>query len=483
MPLFYRKTSLSFTLIFILSILFSCKKETAPVETVQETKAVIIPPAYEAIKERGDTLVALAVRTSASYFMWKGHVLGYEYEMLKKFTEHQGWHLKIKLVENIDSLFDCLNRGEGDLVAYSMTVTNERRQIVDFSQRLYHSPQVLVQKKPNNWRDMMRHEIDNKLIRCILDIQQEPIYVRLGSSHYSRLMNLGNEIGDSLNIITVDGVSSTFDLIELVAKGQIKYTVADQEIAGMYGAYDDIIDYETAISMPQKKAWAVRKNSPHLLADINAWLDYFKRYKEFYFLYDKYFNNPNTFRKISRSPYSTRTGKLSKYDNIIKAEASKLNWDWRLLASQVYQESQFEQNRTSWMGAIGLMQIMPSTAEMHGFQNPYHAPTNLKIGVTHLKYIEKQFSDLDSLNQIKFTLASYNVGLGHIYDAQRLAEYLGKDPKIWDGNVAETILLKSQKEYYQLPVCRNGYCRGSEPYKYVKEILERYENYLHLVNK
>ena len=479
----FRLRFLPVILYIILLTFTACQPRTQEVSVVvSEIKPVVIPPAYEAIKERGDTLVALAVRTSASYFMWKGHVLGYEYDMLKKFTEHKGWGLRIKLVDNIDSLFCCLNRGEGDLVAYSMTVTNDRRQKVNFSQRLYHSQQVLVQKKPNNWREMKLHQIDNSLIRNVLDLKQKPIYVRMGSSYYSRLLSLGNEIGDTLNVITVDGVKTTFDLIELVAQGRIQYTVADEEIAGMYAAYDSSIDYQTPISMPQKKAWSVRKNSPQLLADINSWLDYFKRYKEFYFIYDKYFNNPNTFRKINRSPYSSRTGKLSQYDEIIKAEALRINWDWRLLASLVYQESHFDQSLVSWMGATGLMQVMPNTADMHGFKNIYHAPTNVKAGVDHLRYIEKNFADLDSLNRIKFTLAAYNVGLGHVYDAQRLATYLGLDPKLWDHNVAEAILLKSEKEYYQLPACRNGYCRGSEPYKYVTEITERYENYKHLID-
>lgn len=476
----YKPRFISVYLFVLVLILSACQPK--PQEPVIKTpEPVIIPSAYEAIKERGDTLIALAVETSASYFMWKGNILGYEYEMLEKMTEHLGLKLKIQLVENIDSLFCYLNRGDGDIVAFSMSVTNERRQQVDFSQRLYHSPQVLVQKKPNNWRDMKLHQINNALVRNVLDIGQEPIYVRLGSAYYERLMNLGDEIGDSLNVISVEGVNSTFDLIEMVAKGRIKYTVADQEIASMYSSYNDIIDYNTPISMPQKKAWAVRKNSPELLADVNSWLDYFKRYKEYYFIYDKYFNNPNTFRKLSRSPYSSRTGKLSVYDDIIKSEAERIGWDWRLLASQIYQESHFNQSQVSWMGAVGLMQVMPTTGEMHGFKNLYHAGTNVKAGVFHIQYIYENFESLDSLNRIKFTLAAYNVGLGHIYDAQRLAKYLGKDPNIWDNNVAEAILLKSDKKYYTLPECRNGYCRGSEPFNYVNEIMERYEHYKLLI--
>lgn len=466
---------------FILLIVGGACKPKTQETAIIPPDPVIIPSAYEAISDRGDTLIALAVETSASYFMWKGHILGYEYEMLEKMTEHLGLALKIKLVENIDSLFDYLNRGDGDIIAFSMSVTNERRQRVDFSQRLYHSPQVLVQKKPTNWRTMKLHQINDALIRNVLDIGQEQIYVRLGSSYYDRLMNLGDEIGDSLNVITVKGVNSTFDLIEMVAKGRIKYTVADHEIASMYSAFDDNIDYNTPISMPQNKAWAVRKNSPQLLADVNSWLDYFKRYKEYYFIYDKYFNNPNTFRKITRSPYSSRTGKLSIYDDIIKSEAARIGWDWRLLASQVYQESHFNQSQVSWMGAVGLMQIMPTTGEMHGFKNLYNAGTNVKAGVYHIQYIDEKFENLDSINRVKFTLAAYNVGLGHIYDAQRLAKHLGKDPNIWDNNVAEAILLKSDKKYYTLPECRNGYCRGSEPFSYVNEIIERYEHYKLLI--
>lgn len=476
-------TNTSFQLFIVLLLLTfssSCKKE-AKTPIIANIEPVITPSAYESIRERGDTLVALTVKTSASYFIYKGQTLGYEYEMLGKLAEHLKLNLRIKLVENFDSLFCYLNRGEGDLVAYSMTVTNERRQKVNFTQRLYDSPQVLVQKKPNLWREMKLHQISNRLVRNVLDIGQKPIYVRQESAYYDRLINLGDEIGDSLNIITVDGVQSTFDLIEMVAKDHIEFTVADQEIASMYAAYNDVIDYNTPISMPQKKAWAVRKNSHQLLEDINAWLSHYKRYKEFYFIYDKYFNNPSTFRKIAYSDYSSRTGKLSKYDDIIKEEAKRLNWDWRLLAAQIYQESKFDQSQKSWMGAIGLMQVMPNTAEMHGFKNLHHAGTNVKTGVSHLKYIEKNFQDLDSLNRLKFTLASYNVGLGHIYDAQRLATHLGLDSKIWDDNVAEALLLKSEKKYYQLPVCRNGYCRGSEPYNYVNEILRRYEDYKLLI--
>ena len=474
------KTPTKYILLFttiLLAILTVCiiiQKNTSD-------SPITIPSAYQAIQERGDTIVALAVNHSASYFLWKGDILGYEYELLKKFAKHKGWNLRIKVVEHQDSLLQYLKRGEGDIIANTIAVTNPLREEVNFSKYLYSSPIVLIQRKPEDWENLLPHQINNRLVRNVLKIEDKAIYVSNNSHHYNRLMQLGDDIGDSINIIKKDEITSDYELIELVAKEKIDYTVANKEIASMYAAYYKNIDYGTAVSMPQKKSWAMRKNSPKLLEEINSWLKNYQRYKEYYFIYDKYYNNPNTYRKLNYAPYSSITGKLSIYDDIIKNEATRINWDWRLLASLIYQESQFNNERESWMGAIGLMQVMPTTAEMHDETDIYDAKNNVKVGVDHIEYIMKNFAELDSINKIKFTLGAYNVGLGHIYDAQRIAKHLENNPNIWDGNVAEALLLKSKKEYYQLPICRNGYCRGIESYNYVNEILERYDNYIHFI--
>ena len=472
-------------LIFLtsLSLLFSC--QTREVETKEKNNAeeIIIPSATEVIKMRGDTLIALCYSGTASYFIHNGRVLGYDYELLHKFAEHQGYHVRIKRVENLDSIFHYLTTGQGDLIAYAMTVSNAHRENVNFTQRLYHAPQCLIQKKPEQWEEMLPHQISNRLTRNVLDIAQTPIYVGKDSPQHAYLYELGDDIGDSLNIIPVAGIKSEFNLLEMVAKGKIPYTISDLDVASIYAAYNDDIDCETRISMPQKKAWAVRQNSPLLLKQLNTWITHYKRYKEYYFIYDKYFNNPSTYKKIALSDKTSRTGILSDYDTIIQAEAKSISWDWRLIAAQIYQESRFNQDQESWMGAVGLMQVLPETAQMHGFINLDHVTTNIRTGITHLKYIEENFAHFDDDNRIKFTLAAYNVGLGHIFDAQRLATYLGKDSSIWDGNVAEALLLKSQEKYYLLPACRNGYCRGAEPYKYVNEIMERYNDYCQLIPK
>lgn len=258
--------------------------------------------------------------------------------------------------------------------------------------------------------------------------------------------------------------------------------MADREIAQNYCTYNNIVDYKTAISLPQQMAWAIPKNSPMLLDTINAWLTHFKKYKKYYFIYDKYFNNPKRTRRIAKSSYfSFLNSQLSQYDDFIKEGAGTINWDWRLLASQIYQESRFDAKETSWMGALGLMQVLPTTADMYGEYNLHNPEQNILAGTLHLTRIMKKFEHLDSINQIKFTLASYNVGLGHIYDAIRLAKRFDKDTTIWDDNVAEMVLLKSKPHYYKLVESRNGYCRGREPYEYVSEIFSRYEDYKQLI--
>ena len=181
-----------------------------------------------------------------------------------------------------------------------------------------------------------------------------------------------------------------------------------------------------------------------------------------------------------------KEGKISDYDDLIKKYAGTLNWDWRLLTAQIYKESKFDPNTKSWRGARGLMQLMPRTAKSHGVQaNELNNPErNLIAGTKHIAMLEKHWkTELnDSLEVIKFTLGSYNVGQGHVEDAIRLAIKYDYDPTKWDDNVAQMLLNKSIPKYYKDPVVKYGYCRGREPVNYVKTILNSYELYCQFVN-
>jgi len=150
----------------------------------------------------------------------------------------------------------------------------------------------------------------------------------------------------------------------------------------------------------------------------------------------------------------------------------------------IYQESHFDPHANSWAGAMGLMQIMPSTQKQYGIRDPYSPDQNIRGGVEYLLWLNDLFSGKikDEQTRLKFVLAAYNVGVGHIMDARKLARKYGKDPDSWE-DVSYFLELKSNPKYYLDPVVEYGYCRGDEPVKYVAQILDRYEHYVNIVQQ
>jgi membrane-bound lytic murein transglycosylase F len=205
---------------------------------------------------------------------------------------------------------------------------------------------------------------------------------------------------------------------------------------------------------------------------------------DFYVIYKKYFENSKATVIRANSSYASFSGnKISPYDELLKEGAKKVGWDWRLLASIVYQESKFQEDAESHRGAFGLMQLMPGTAIQFGAQEFCNPKESIKAGTNYLAWLNKLWAKKipNEEERIKFILASYNAGQGHVLDARKLAVKDGKDPQDW-SQVEFYLLNKSQPEYYNDPVVTSGYCRGEEPVKYVKEVLTRFEQYRLLNN-
>lgn len=436
------------------------------------------------IKERGK-LVALLNYSSTSYFIYRGRPMGFEYELLKRLANELDVDLEIKLANNLNEITEMLLRGEGDIIAQGLTVTKKRRQYLDFTRRTLKTRQVLVQKMPDNWRRMKNHQLEKLMIRSTTELAGKKIYVREGSSYYQRLQNLSDEIGDDIDLRAAPGNLQTEELIRLVAEGEIPYTVADENIARVQKTYLGNIDIKTPVSFSQNIAWAVRKSSPQLKAAINKWLMEIKQTATFNSLYARYFKNSRSFRKRVKSDfYSKAGGQLSEYDPLIKKYASQIDWDWRLLASLMYQESRFDPLAESWAGAKGLMQVMPVTGKHFGIENLNHPESNMRAGIAYLSYLKKYWTVIpDSVQRLKFILASYNAGHGHVSDARRLAKKYGKNPNFWDDNVETYILKKSKPRYYNDEVVKYGYVRGYEPYTYVRRILQRHNHYTEILDE
>lgn len=436
----------------------------------------------EKIKKNGK-ITALFDFNSTNYFIYKGEPMGYQYEMMKLLAENLGVKLEVVVENDISKYFEMLNTNKCDILAVNLTITKERNAEIDFTIPHSQTRQVLIQRKPENWNKLTEREYESMLIRNQLDLAGKTIYVQKKSSYLSRLHNLSDEIGDTIFIKELDDLELE-QLIQLVAKGEIDYTIADENVALVNQTYYPIIDVQTAISFPQNQAWGLRKDDDTLRVAINKWLEKYKFSRDYSLLYAKYFKNKRSVGIVESDYYALTSGKISIYDDYIKEYSKIVEWDWRLLASMIYQESKFDPSVESWAGAYGLMQLMPTTAHRYGVDQKSAPNENIRAGVRFIKWLDQRFEKngiKPEEERIKFVLASYNVGLGHVLDAQRLAEKYGKDPKKWDRNVDEFILKKSNPKYFLDPVVEYGYCRGEETYNYVFQIIDRYEHYKNFI--
>ena len=422
--------------------------------------------------------------SSVTYLIYRGETIGFQYEMLKDFADYLGVELEMVVEKDLDKSIQMLNNGEADLLAMGLTVTTDRATKLEFTNPILTTHQVLVQRKPDNYRKMATaDEIESHMLRNQIELSDKTIYVQKGTVYVKRLKSLADEIGDTITIIQED--KDVEELIQAVSNKEIDYTVADEHIAKVNTKYYNNIDIKTPISFPQKIAWAAKKGQTGITDTINAWLDGYLNSLRSRLIYNKYFRNIRS-RRIAQSQYNSFSGsQLSPYDDFIKEAGELIDWDWRLLASLIYQESQFKPNVRSWVGAYGLMQLMPETLSHFNLDTTASSKEQIFAGAKYITYLDQQLPETitDSAERIKFLLASYNSGIGHILDGRRLAEKYGKDPDIWTGHVDHFVFSLSDEFYYHDPVVYYGYTRGEETYNFVVEIMERYEDYKNLITR
>lgn len=184
-------------------------------------------------------------------------------------------------------------------------------------------------------------------------------------------------------------------------------------------------------------------------------------------------------RRVFSPMLDQRGGIISHYDRLFQQYSRPIRWDWRLMAAQCYQESTFDPKATSWAGAKGLMQIMPATADHLGLarDNMYDPEQNIDAASRYLGELERTFRDIsDRRERTNFVLAAYNGGAHHIRDAMALCQRDGRNSHRWH-DVKEYVLRLAQSKYYNDPLVKYGYMRGSETVDYVQKIQQRWDTY------
>lgn len=412
---------------------------------------------------------------SINYFIYRGRPMGFQYELIKRFADHLGVDLEIQVSNNLSESFRLLKYNRCHILANSITYTEERNNDFILTSPIVKTTQVLVQRK----KDMAV-----KYLSDINDLDNKRIFVKGNSGYISAMNKLKKNKELNIDIVPYNNFN-TEDLIRLVSRGEIDYTISDYNIAHLNSRYYDNIDLSLQISEPTKTSWALNKKSIFLAKEINKWLEDFKKTATYWIIYKKYYKSKRAVKIFHSSYYYLNSGKISNYDTIIKEKSKEINWDWKLLAALIYQESKFDPEAEAWTGAYGLMQVMPETAETFKIDDYEIPEKNIEAGTRYIKYLDKTLKKhlKDTSDIVKFVLASYNVGAGHVLDARRLAAKYGKNPDKWNNNTDFYLLNKSNPTYYKDPLSRYGYCRGREPYNFVYEIIDRYNHYINIIKE
>ncbi|MFC1454431.1 transporter substrate-binding domain-containing protein [Verrucomicrobiota bacterium] len=416
------------------------------------------------IKKR-KTLRVLTSNTAATYFQWRGKLMGFEYEMAKRFADQQGLKLKIIVAPGHADMIPMLLKGRADIIAAALTPTRQRlAQNIAFSTPYIYASQMVVTCASDN------------RIKSVKDLAGRTVVVRRSSSYWQTLENLKSG-GIKFKLQAAPEKMETEEIISKVAEREYDLTVVDSHILDIERVWIDVKGV-FAVGTPEPCCWVVRAGDKQLLSALNAFWK--KEYRGLFYniILKKYFRIKPKIAKTVRKEGPVSSGKFSSYDDIVKHFAVVYDFEWRLNIAQMYEESRFNPKARSSSGAEGLFQVLPSTAREMGFKQNLEQPSvGIHVGMKYLNFLRGYFEpEINADERIWFALASYNAGMGHVDDARRLARQLGLDPNVWFDNVEKAMLLLSKPQYARQ--ARHGYVRGNQTVNYVREIRDRHDAYL-----
>lgn len=417
------------------------------------------------IKQR-KVLRVLMRNTAASYYLWRGELMGFEYELAKRFAKQHKLRLEVVVPPNREALLSWLREGRGDIAAGFWT--GEPREGMTWSRPYHYSQPYLVSRSGE--ADLT--DLAGLRGRRIAVPPDSPAWVWLASRQV--------ENGYTLQGIDDDLVSE--EIVDKVALGEFDLAVVDEHRLAVELAVRDDLRKQFAIGEEVPNHWAVRSEDVQLAKALDAFFKKEYRGTVYNITYKKYFENENRIRRQQAERVDRGDGSLSPYDALVRKFGEEYLFDWRLITAQMYQESRFDPKAKSQAGAKGLMQVMPRTAKELGFTNLQNPESGLHAGVKYMDWVRDRFpEDLPVTDRVWFSLAAYNAGVGHVADARRLAAKQGWDRDRWFDNVERAMLLLSKRQYAKQ--ARYGYVRGTEPVNYVQQIRSRYLAYVNLLER
>ncbi|WP_299306763.1 membrane-bound lytic murein transglycosylase MltF [uncultured Haemophilus sp.] len=412
---------------------------------------------YTAIKNRGSLIVG-TINNPIYYFIGNEGESGLEYELAKNFADYLGVRLQIKTLENNDQLFNELENNNIDIAAANLLFQPQRVEKFQLGPSYTSASWQLVYKKGENRP------------KDLAQVQQE-IIISAGED-LEKLLSQAQKKLPALKWQNNKQLTQEELLIQ-VAEGKIPYTIANsidvaaaQQIRPNLAIAFDLTDEMTVHWYLSNKSY--NELQAGLLDFMNNAIEtgLIDRIEE------KYFRHITAFDYVDTQAYLEAVEKiLPQYQLLF--EKYKGNLDWRLLAAVAYQESHWDPYATSPTGVRGMMMLTKDTAARMNINNRTDAEQSIKAGSEYLHWLLDQMPDsIPEEDRIWYSLAAYNMGLGHILDARRLTKKLGGNPDNW-LDVKNNLLLLSEKRHYSN--LKYGYARGYEAYQYVENI-RRYMN-------
>ncbi len=417
---------------------------------------------YEYIQRSGYLRVLTQNNPTTYYFDRDGNKAGFEYDLITSFADSVGLEVRFIIKRSAGSVFRGLARGEGDIAASGLSITGERASRFLFGPVYNRVSQQLVCRRggarPKN----------------LEQLQGQDLYVMAGSSYEERLKSLQNEYS-GLEWTLTEGVSSE-DLLKKVWQREIGCTIVDSNILAINQRYYPELKNRFTVGEIDSVAWAMPKGAQDLQAAVNDWYRSFIEQGGMASLQERYYGYVEIFDYVDTVAFIRRiNSRYPRYSHYFKIAADQYHLSETLLASQAYQESHWNPRAISPTGVRGLMMLTLKTARSMGVDNRLDAEQSVLGGAQYMAKLRKTLSKtIIEPDLTWFALAAYNIGLGHVRDAQTLAGQMKLNPNKWH-DLKKVLPLLSKRSHYK--TLRYGYARGSEPVRYVQQI-RQYEHTL-----
>jgi len=400
-------------------------------------------------------LVVVTRNAPTTYYVGRDGETGFEYDLMSAFAEHLGVEVEFVIRDNPGEILAMITAGEADIAAAGLTRTQQRQDRVLFSRSYQDVTQQLVCRRGGAQPSQ------------VADLPGLSIEVPADTSYVEQL-NLLQQDYPELSW-QVHPEHNTEYLLEQVWQRKLDCTIGDSNIVEVNQRYMPELSVRFELSQPQQLAWALPPQAQGLQRQLNNWLETYRESGQLQALINRYYGFIDVFDYVNTRVFQRKVKTLlPKYQALFQAAGKKYQIDWTLLAAQAYQESHWDRRARSPTGVRGIMMLTLPTAREVGIKSRLDARQSIFGGAKYLADLRSRLpEEIAEPDRTWIALAAYNVGMGHVYDARKLAQQLGINPDLWH-EFRDALPLLSQKKYYR--DLRYGYARGSEPVRYVQRI-------------